>query len=149
MLEPQNIARTVERLTAEGYAPWHPEVAGVNYAFIQSENAPLDARYVDGVLRLLPRSDRPQAVEFEAIAAMQATCRALAFVQATRTEAERNDPTIAGMARSMLANLLRGVGISVTIDGERVEDLPVRLAPRRGENQLGRGHRAAQRVEIP
>ena len=146
MMEPQNIARTVERLTAEGYAPWHPEVAGVNYAFIQAENAPLDARYVDGVLRLLPASDRPQAVNSEAIEIMRATVRAYSAHAGLEPPLERGEPSIAGMARSMLANILRKSGFSVTIHGDRVE--PAVALPGRGRSNHGHDARRAMNAPV-
>ena len=117
--------KVCERLTGQGESWHHSLLPG--YVFSTAPAPTL--RYVESltgerlVLRVLPFSDRPQAIDADVVAVLQETCRAYDQAMKPLTKAQKfaeNQP-LAGMARKMVAQLLASAGYSVTMGAARVE----------------------------
>ena len=113
--------KAAERLIGQ-FPTWHhPLLAG--YLFIESAAPPWPARYTEGVIRLLPFSDRPQPIDNDVMAVLQETCRAHdeAMRPLTRAQKFAENAPLAGATRKMVARLLASAGFSVKIGSDRVE----------------------------
>ena len=106
-----------ERFLEKGWDFWRHELIP-GYAMVKTSQ-PSAARYVEGVIRVLPFSDRPQSIHGDVVAVLQETCRA--FEEAAAPKDSKPDQPIAGMARKLVANLFASAGFSVKIASERVE----------------------------
>lgn len=140
-----------ERKVAErliGLFPtWRHELIP-GYLFVEASAPPWPARYTDGVIRLLPQSDRPQPIDNDVMAVLQETCRAYEEAMRPVTRAQRfaeNKP-LAGMARKMVANLLASWASRVTLGSTRVEpdQYPPRESAPRGARR-NHGHDARRK----
>lgn len=131
-----------ERKVAEkliGFFPtWHHELMP-GYLFVESAAPPWPARYVEGVVRLLPFSDRPQPIDSDVMAVLRETCRAYEEAMRPITKAQRfaENAPLAGMTRKMVAQLLASAGFGVSMHGVRLESTTSSLSP-------GRQHSAHQ-----
>ena len=120
--KPRESALARRNLAEQGLTAYVPDLGDepFGYGFLDCERVPWECNSTPGVLRLLPFADRPQAIPDDAIAVVREVERSLAEVVAKMQQDDGPEPLVAGMARTMVANLLRSVGIAVTVKS-RVE----------------------------
>ena len=134
MAKPQEQRLARRKLTEAGYSVRALECQGeplTAYLFIRTERPPTGAQYVEGVLRLLPSVSAPVALSGDDMAVLDEIERALNEAIRTNPRPSGPESTIAGMAKSMVANLLRSRFSRVTVQ-ERVE--PDAYPPRTGRS---------------
>lgn len=137
MTKPHESRLARRKLTEAGYQVRALECNGeplTAYLFIRAERPPTAAHYVEGVLRLLPSVTAPVALSDDDWRAIEEIERSLQEAVSARPRPTDPETTIAGMAKSMVANLLRSRFSRVTVR-ERVE--PDEYPPRTGRSNHG------------
>ncbi len=148
--QPGESRRARDHLEAQGMAPWAPQHDGCSlipgYLVIRSSGVPWAANSTPGCIRLLPSSDRPLSVPDDQVEVMREVERAMAEMDRTKPKPEQRDYTIAGIGRTMLANLLQQAGITVKLRVDRVE--PAVALPGQARRNHGHDVRRAIRASV-